>query len=134
AYNGSGHVNHTIFWGSMAPGGAEMPDELARMARRDFGSVDGMKTHFAAASKAVMASGWGVLAYEPMADKLIVLQAEKHQNQTMWRVVPLLICDVWEHAYYLQYQSDRGEWVDNFMKIANWPYAARRLAEVRPQA
>ena len=68
---------------------------------------------------------------EPVADKLLVLQAEKHQNLTVWGAVPLLVCDVWEHAYYLKYANMRGDWVKAFMTIANWPFAAARLAAAR---
>jgi Fe-Mn family superoxide dismutase len=127
AFHGSGHVLHTIYWNSMTPGGAEVPDSLGSAMRRSFGSVDAGKKQFAAATKAVEGSGWGVLAYEPLGGQLMVLQAEKHQNLTVWGVVPLMVCDVWEHAYYLQFANNRGAWVDNFMKLANWPFAAKRL-------
>jgi Fe-Mn family superoxide dismutase len=127
AFHGSGHVLHTLFWNSMTPGGSKLPASLARAMRSSFGSVDAGQAHLAAATKAVEASGWGVLAYEPIAGRLVVLQAEKHQNYTLWGVVPLLVCDVWEHAYYLQYQNRRGNFVDAVMKLANWDFAAARL-------
>ena len=79
-------------------------------------------------------SGWGVLAYEPISQKLVILQCEKHQNLTIWGVSPILVCDVWEHAYYLQYQNNRGQWVDNFMKLANWDFAAQALDQAKPVA
>jgi superoxide dismutase, Fe-Mn family len=127
AFHGSGHVLHTLYWNSMTPGGAEMPDSLASAMRSSFGSVQAGSKQFAAATKAVEGSGWGVLAYEPLGGQLLVLQAEKHQNLTVWGVVPLMVCDVWEHAYYLQFANNRGAWVENFMKLANWPFAAKRL-------
>jgi len=131
AFNGSGHVLHTLFWNSMSPPQPDVPDGLAKHMAKSFGSVEAAKSQFAAATKAVEASGWGLLVYEPMADKLLILQAEKHQNLSIWGVTPLLVCDVWEHAYYLQYANDRGTWVDNFMKMANWPFAAARLEQAR---
>ena len=131
AFNGSGHVLHTLFWNSMSPTQADMPDSLARAMEQSFGSVENGRNQFAAATKAVMGSGWGVLVHEPIADRVLVLQAGKHQNLSMWNTTPLLCCDVWEHAYYLQYQNNRGRWVDNFMRIANWPLAAARLAQAR---
>jgi Fe-Mn family superoxide dismutase len=127
AFHGSGHVLHTLFWHSMSPDKPEVPASLSQPLEDAFGSVQNAKTHFAAAAKAVEGSGWSVLAYEPVADKLLILQAEKHQNLTIWNTIPLLVCDVWEHAYYLQYQNNRGAWVDNFMKVANWSFAAERL-------
>ena len=99
--------------------------------RAGFGSVQAGQAHFAATTEAVEGSGWGILAYEPIADRLLTLQAEKHQNLTVWGVVPLLVCDVWEHAYYLQYRNLRAEFVGAFMKLANWDFAAARLAAAR---
>ncbi len=132
AFNGSGHVLHTIFWHSMKPGGgAKIDGEFARVVNESFGSQEAMTKQFAQASKDVEASGWGVLAFEPVAGKLLILQAERHEDLTIWGVIPLLVCDVWEHAYYLQYQNRRPEWVDNFVKIAHWEFAAQRYAAAK---
>ena len=134
AFNGSGHVLHTLFWNSMSPDRPAPPqadDGLRQAMTRSFGSVEAAQKQFAAATKAAEASGWGVLAYEPIADRLLILQAEKHQNLAFTDTVALLVCDVWEHAYYLKYANDRGAWVDNFMKMANWPFAAQRLEAAR---
>ncbi len=131
AFHGSGHVLHTLFWRSMSPGTTQVPPSLAAAMTTSFGSLPNAQNQFAAATKAVEGSGWGVLVYEPIADRLLILQCEKHQNLTLWNTVPLLVCDVWEHAYYLQYQNNRATWVDNFMKLANWPFAAARLEQLR---
>ena len=131
AFHGSGHVLHSLFWNSMTPRPADPPASLAKALAASFGSVDAARAQFAAATQAVEGSGGGVLAYEPVGDRLLVLQAEKHQNLTVWGVVPLLVADVWEHAYYLQYANRRGDWVKAFMKMANWPFAAARLAAAR---
>jgi superoxide dismutase, Fe-Mn family len=133
AFNGSGHVLHTLFWHSMKPGGHEgkIPGDFKSSLDESFGSADAAMQQFAAATKAVEGSGWGVLAFEPISNKLIILQCEKHQNLTIWGVMPVLVCDVWEHAYYLKYQNERDKWVDNFMKLANWEFAAQRFDEVR---
>jgi Fe-Mn family superoxide dismutase len=133
AFNGSGHILHTMFWHSMKPGGngGDMPDEIERALNDSFGSAKNAQAQFAAATKAVEASGWGIMAWEPVAQKLLILQCEKHQNLTIWGVMPILVCDVWEHAYYLKYQNNRAEWVDNFMKLANWEFAAERLAQIK---
>ncbi len=128
AFHGSGHVLHTLYWNSMTPGGSDMPDPLAAALKKSFGSAEAGKSQFAAATKSVEASGWGILAYEPLSGDLVVLQAEKHQDLAIWGVAPLLVCDVWEHAYYLQYANKRGDWVDGFMKLANWDFAGQMLA------
>ena len=134
AFHGSGHLLHSIFWPNMiaaaqakaAPDGA-----LAAAIDRDFGSFDAFKAQFAAASNAVEGSGWGILAYRPADQALVILTAEKHQNLTQWGVVPLLVLDVWEHAYYLKYQNRRGEYVSNFFNIINWDDVATRYLQAR---
>ena len=93
-----------------------------------FGSHEKMLAQFAAATKAVEASGWGILAHEPLGKRLVVLQAERHQDLTVWGCVPILVCDVWEHAYYLKYQNRRAEYVDAWMGIIDWDMATKRFA------
>ncbi|NLX59050.1 MAG: superoxide dismutase [Phycisphaerae bacterium] len=134
AFHGSGHVLHALYWLSMTPGGAPLEGALLEAVQRDFGSVQAMQAQFAAATKGVEASGWGVLAYEPLAGKLVILQSEKHQNLAIWGAVPLLVCDVWEHAYYVDYQNRRPDYVDGFMQVADWRFAARRLTEALSRA
>ena len=135
AFHGSGHVLHCLYWNSMSPKGGGMPSgELAKAIAADFGSVEAFAAQFSAATKAVEASGWGVVAYEPNGKHIMILQAEKHQDLTVWGVAPLLICDVWEHAYYLKYQNRRAEYVDNFMKVVNWSFAEERLKSARAPA
>jgi Fe-Mn family superoxide dismutase len=131
AFHAGGHVLHCLFWHSMTPGGSAPDEALAAALAASFGSLEAFLAHFAAATKSAEASGWGVLAYEPLGDRLLVTQCEKHQNLVVWGAVPLLVCDVWEHAYYLQYANDRGAWVDGFMKLANWSFASGRLAAAR---
>lgn len=131
AFHGSGHVLHSLFWHSMSPDKPSMPARLAEALTESFGSAANAQSQFAAATKAVEGSGWGVLAYEPLSDRLLILQCEKHQNLTLWNTTPLLVSDVWEHSYYLQYQNNRAGWVDAFMRLANWPFAAARLEQVR---
>jgi superoxide dismutase, Fe-Mn family len=131
SFAGSGHVLHTLFWYSMAPKGSMPSSELEKAMNENFGSVAACKAQFAAATKAVEGSGWGLLAYEPIGRKMLILQIEKHQNLTVWGVIPILTCDVWEHAYYLKYKNDRAAWVDAFMTIANWQFASERLVYAR---
>lgn len=132
AFHGSGHFLHVIFWSCMTPtsmgGGGKPTGRLASRIDQDFGSFDQFATHFKAASGAVEGSGWGVLALEPTSGRLLVMQAEKHQNLTAWGVVPLVAIDVWEHAYYLKYQNRRGDYVSAFMNVINWPFADRKYS------
>lgn len=134
AFHGSGHLLHSIFWPNMiaaskaksAPGGG-----LAKAIDRDFGSFEAFKAQFIAAAIAVEGSGWAILAYRPADHTLVILTAEKHQNLTQWGVIPLLVLDVWEHAYYLKYQNRRGEYVENFFNIINWDNVAGHYEEAR---
>jgi superoxide dismutase, Fe-Mn family len=134
AFHGAGHLLHSIFWTNMtsADRSTGTPSgELAQAMDRSFGGFEAFKAQFQAAANAVEGSGWGILAYRPSDESLIVLQAEKHQNLTQWDVVPLLVLDVWEHAYYLKYQNKRPEYVKNFINIINWDDVAERYRHAR---
>ncbi|WP_327052539.1 superoxide dismutase [Halomicrococcus gelatinilyticus] len=134
SFNLSGHVNHTVFWENMSPdGGGEPGGELADAIESDFGSFDGFKDDFAAAAKGVEGSGWGLLVHDPVADQLMVIQAENHNNRAVQGSTPLLVLDVWEHAYYLQYENDRGEYVDNFWDVVDWDDVAERYDQAGGQ-
>jgi len=127
AFHGSGHFLHSIFWSVMGPKQGQRSERLQKYISKDFGSFDKFAAYYKAASKAVEGSGWGILAYQPQADKLVVLQAEKHHNLTQWVMVPLLVVDVWEHAYYLNYQNNRGKYLDGFFEVINWEAVSERF-------
>jgi superoxide dismutase, Fe-Mn family len=132
AFNYSGHLLHSLFWTNMAPHGGGAPNgALAEQIAKDFGSYDTFKSEFLAASNAVQGSGWGILAWQPLGSKLAVLQAEKHQNLAQWGATPILVLDVWEHAYYLQYQNRRTEFTSKFFDVVNWQDVAQRLAKAQ---
>lgn len=127
AFHGGGHFLHAMFWKVMGPdGGGEPSDRSLRNAiNRSFGSFDGFKRHFAAASTAVEGSGWGMLSYEPNSGNLVVHQAERQSDLTQWFSKPILGVDVWEHAYYLKYQNRRAAYVDAFFNVINWDAVAQ---------
>jgi Fe-Mn family superoxide dismutase len=133
AFHGSGHMLHSILWTNMEPGGGGEPmGELAAAIEGQFGSFDGFKKLFLATANSVEGSGWGVLAYCGGTDELAVLQAEKHENLAVWGLTPILVVDVWEHAYYLKYQNKRPEWTQVFMDhLVNWDDVAKRMADVK---
>jgi len=121
AFHGAGHFLHCIFWQNMSPNGGAPTGDLATAIVRDFGSFDAFKAHFLAAANAVEGSGWAILARQQQgAQQLVILQSEKHQNLSQWSVTPLLVLDVWEHAYYLKYQNRRAEYTKAFMNVVNW--------------
>ena len=136
AFHGSGHILHSIFWTNMKPGGGGAPaGDLAGAIEKQCGSFDACKGLFIAAANGVAGSGWGVLAHRADEDALVVLQAGNHENLTQWGATPLLVLDVWEHAYYLKYQNRRPEWTKAFMDhLVNWDDVAKRLAQAREGA
>lgn len=133
AFNLSGHVLHSVFWRNMTPESMadEPPSWLAQMLVDEFGSFEAFRAHFTAAAGGVEGSGWGILGWESNAERLLVLQAEKHQNLTVQGVVPLLVIDVWEHAYYLTYQNDRSKYIKHWWNVVNWADVAERLEHAR---
>lgn len=134
AFHGAGHFLHCVFWDSIGPDeggtggmGGSPEGSLAAAINRDFGSVEKMLEQFAAASRTVEGSGWGILAYSLAAEKLVIHQAQNHELNTQWATVPILCNDVWEHAYYLKYQNNRAAYVEAFPKIINWKRVAKRF-------
>jgi Fe-Mn family superoxide dismutase len=127
SFNGSGHVLHTLYWFNMSPKGGEPTGDFLEAIKKSFGGFEPFIRQFAAATKAVEASGWGILAYEPYRGYLVVLQAEKHQDLTIWGVYPLLVCEVWEHAYYLKYQNKRADYIAAWWNVVNWPEVENNL-------
>ena len=130
AFHGAGHFLHSIFWQNMGPEQGIPGNTLTQYVNKGFGSFDRFKKLYAAATQSVEGSGWGILAYQPDADKLVVLQAEKHQNQSQWVSIPILVCDVWEHAYYLKYQNKRGDYINGFLNVVNWNAVSQRFEKL----
>jgi Fe-Mn family superoxide dismutase len=132
AFHLSGHVLHSLFWLNMSKhGGGEPDSELADAIRESFGSFAGMKGQLTEAGINVQGSGWGALAWEPLRKFLVVEQVYDHQGNIGNGTVPLLVLDMWEHAYYLQYLNVKGDWVKAFWKLVNWEDVAGRLRAVQ---
>ncbi|WP_240675878.1 superoxide dismutase [Ammoniphilus sp. CFH 90114] len=121
AFHGAGHYLHTIFWNNMRPGGGGSPKgELLRQIEQSFGSFRAFQQHFSAAAEKVEGVGWALLVWSPRSHRLEILQAEKHQNLSQQDVIPLLVLDVWEHAYYLKYQNKRKDYIQAWWNVVNW--------------
>ncbi|MBS4538748.1 superoxide dismutase [Clostridium sp. D2Q-11] len=129
AFNGSGHILHSIYWSIMAPIGMRGEPGLYTMdeINKYFGNFENFKEQFINATAKVEGSGWGILTWQPTWNHLEILQAEKHQNLTQWSGIPILVCDVWEHAYYLDYQNKRKEYINEWWDLINWYEVERRL-------
>ncbi len=132
AFHLSGHVLHSLLWKNMSPDGGGSPDgELNAAIVENFGSYDAFRAQLTEAAMNVQGSGWGALSWEPMASRLIVEQVYDHQGNVGQGGPPLLVLDMWEHAYYLQYQNVKKGWVDAFWNLVNWPDVASRFDKVR---
>ena len=129
AFNGSGHILHSIYWTIMAPigTGGQPGINTTNFINAYFGNFNAFMEQFKRATDKVEASGWCILTWQPTWGRLEILQAEKHQNLTQWSGIPILVCDVWEHAYYLDYQNRRRDYIDNWWKLINWYEVERRL-------
>ncbi|ALC81303.1 MULTISPECIES: superoxide dismutase [Bacillus] len=132
AFHGAGHYLHTIFWKNMSPHGKRYPTgELLQLIDQSFGSFSAFKEQFSEAAKNVEGAGWAILVWAPRANRLEILTAEKHQNLSQWDVIPLLVLDVWEHAYYLQYKNERPKYVDNWWNVVDWSDPESRFKQAK---
>lgn len=132
AFHLSGHVLHSLLWKNLSPRGGGEPDgELAAAVREFFGSVTGLNRQLSQAAINIQGAGWGVLGWEPLGKRLVVEQVYDHQGNVGNGTVPLLALDMWEHAYYLQHENVKEDWVKSFWKLVDWSDVAKRFASVR---
>jgi len=128
AFNLSGHVLHSLFWLNLSPAGGDRPDgELASAIDEFFGSFDAFRNQLSEAAITVQGSGWGALSWEPLGQRLYIEQIYDHQGNTGQSGVPLFVVDAWEHAYYLQYQNRRADYVAAIWNIVNWGDVSNRF-------
>lgn len=132
AFNLGGHTNHSIFWTNLSPNGGDKPTgDLEAAIDDQFGSFDAFRGQFTAAALGVQGSGWAGLFWDSIGENLIIEQFFDQQGQIVAGTVPLLLLDVWEHAYYLDYKNVRADYVKAFWNIANWADAQERFAAAR---
>jgi Fe-Mn family superoxide dismutase len=132
AFNVSGHVLHSIFWRNLAPkAGGRPTGELAQAIERQFGTFDAFKQQLTKTAATIMGSGWAALVWDTLSAQLLVTQIHDHQSSTIQGAVPLLVLDAWEHAYYLQYQTDKAKYFEAVWNVWNWSDVAQRFADAR---
>ena len=132
AFNLSGHVLHSIFWKNMKPKGGDAPSgALAEAIRKDFGSFDAFKAQLTEVASTIMGSGWGTLVWEPMGQRLLTCQVYDHQSNLSQTGVALLVIDAWEHAYYLQYKTEKAAFFKAVWNLWNWDDVSARFEAAR---
>lgn len=128
AFNLGGHTNHSLFWKNLSPnGGGEPTGELAEAINRDFGSFEKFQEHFNGAALGLQGSGWAVLGYDHVADRLVIEQMTDQQGNLSINLTPLLLLDMWEHAFYLQYKNVKADYVKAVWNVFNWDEVAARF-------
>jgi Fe-Mn family superoxide dismutase len=132
AFNLAGHVNHSVFWPNMSPDGGDKPvGELAAAIDDAFGSFDAFRAHFTANALGIQGSGWSILAWDALGEKLLLCQLYDHQGNLSAGLVPLLMLDMWEHAFYLQYRNVKADYVKAWWNVANWADVQERFEAAR---
>ncbi|QKT09510.1 superoxide dismutase [Rhodococcus sp. W8901] len=134
AFHLGGHTNHSVFWNNLSPDGGDKPEgELAAAIDDQFGSFDAFRSHFSANANAIQGSGWSILAWDSIGQRMIIVQLYDQQGNISIGLTPLLMLDMWEHAFYLDYQNVKGDYVNAFWNIVNWNDVATRFAAARTQ-
>ncbi|MFA5714853.1 MAG: superoxide dismutase [Candidatus Paceibacterota bacterium] len=124
-----GHVLHSLFWNNLAPvgKGGEITGELKEKIIEDFGSIERLKKEFNAVTLSVEGSGWATLVFEKESQKLMVMQIEKHNVNIFPASEIIMVLDMFEHAYYIDYKNDKAKYVEEFWKIVNWEEIEKRF-------
>ncbi|ALE74678.1 MULTISPECIES: superoxide dismutase [unclassified Pseudonocardia] len=132
AFNLGGHVNHSAFWKNLSPDGGDKPTgDLASAIDNDFGSFDAFQAHFTAAATTIQGSGWAILGFDQLGQKLLIHQLYDQQSQLPAGQTPIVLLDMWEHAFYLQYKNVKPDYVKAWWNVVNWADAAERFAAAK---
>ena len=132
AFNVSGHVLHSVLWTNLSPdGGGEPTGSFAAVLADTFGGVAAFRAQMTEAAASIQGSGWALASWEPMAGRLIVQQVHDHQGDHGQGTVPLLAIDAWEHAYYLQYENRKPDYLEAIWNVISWADVERRYEIAR---
>ncbi|MEL7977480.1 superoxide dismutase [Isoptericola sp. F-RaC21] len=134
AFNLGGHTNHTVFWNNLSPEGGGQPEgELAEAIKEYFGDFAKFQAQFAAVATGIQGSGWAVLGWDAIGQRLAIFQLFDQQANVPVGITPLFMLDMWEHAFYLDYLNVKADYVKAVWNIANWQDVAARLQRARTQ-
>ena len=130
AFHLGGHTNHSVFWQNMSPdGGGEPEGEVAAAITEYFGGFAKFQAHFNANANAIQGSGWSILAWDTIGHKLIIVQLYDQQGNVPIGLIPLLMLDMWEHAFYLQYKNVKADYVKAWWNVVDWANVQDRFAK-----
>ena len=130
SFQAGGHILHHLFWQNLAPTAKAVKEPggtLAENLKKEFGSFERFKKEFSFAAASTEGSGWAALARCGLTGRLLIMQIEKHNVNVYPHLRILMVLDVWEHAYYLDYKNERPKFVDAFWNIVNWDEVNKRL-------
>ena len=134
AFHLGGHINHSVFWPNMSPDGGDKPTgELAAAIDEFFGSFDKFRAHFEANANAIQGSGWSMLVWDTLGARLNIVQLFDQQGNLPLGQIPVLLLDMWEHAFYLQYKNVKADYAKAWWNVVNWADAASRFAAAKAQ-
>ena len=132
AFNLSGHVLHSLFWKNIGPNGGGSPGpELAKVIERQLGSVEAFREQMSEAALSIQGSGWAALTWDPMGQCLLVQQVYDHQGNIGNGTIPVMVVDMWEHAFYLQFKNQKKRWMESYWDIVRWDDVETRLQKVQ---
>jgi len=132
AFNLAGHANHVVWWKILSPEGGDKPTgELAAAIDESFGSWDKFQAQFTAVATTIQGNGWAALSWDPIGKTLITQQLRDHHNNLILPTVPILLVDVWEHAFYLDYKNVKADYVKALWNVYNWAEISKRFDNAR---
>lgn len=132
AFNLGGHTNHSVFWKNMSPEGGDRPDgDVAAAIDEFFGSFEKFQGQFEAAATTIQGSGWAILAWDSIGEQLVIIQLWDQQGNAPIGLTPILMLDMWEHAFYLQYKNVKADYAKAWWNVVNWADVTERLAKAR---
>ncbi len=126
SFNVAGHLLHSLFWENLAPTGVKLDKGLLKTIENEFLSFERFKKEFTQTALTVEGSGWAALVYDSSLKKLLIMQIEKHNFNVIPGFKVLLVVDVFEHAYYLDYKNDRAKYLETFWNNVDWDVVSRR--------
>ena len=132
AFHLGGHINHSVFWPNLSADGGDKPDgDLGAAIDENFGSFDAFRAQFEANANAIQGSGWSILAYDALGGRLNIVQLFDQQGNLPLAQIPIVLLDMWEHAFYLQYKNVKADYVKAWWNVVNWADAQKRYTAAK---